>query len=131
MKTGMLGDITFKVSDKTFRTISNLSRSNKADYSTHKLINKKGILEFTGVEPEEIKFEAIFSAWMGENPEKWRKQLDKHLTAGKALKFVLGTKPIGKKWVIESLSFGTDLFWKDGTPGEYKATISLKEYANK
>lgn len=129
MTTGMLGpNITFKVTNKTLRTIKNLSRSNKANYSTHKLINKVGIIEFTGVDPETITFEAIFSAWLGENPEKWRKKLYNLLKKGKAVTFVLGTSPIGGQWVVESLSFNTELFWKDGTPGEYKATIGLKEY---
>lgn len=129
MTTGMLGsDITFKVTNKTLRTISNLSRSNKANYATHKLINKKGILEYTGIDPEEIQFEAIFSAWMGENPETWRKKLYTLLQNGRAVTFVLGTRPIGTRWVVESLSFSTGVFWKDGTPGEYRATISLKEY---
>ena len=129
MTTGMLGpNITFKVTNKTLRTIKNLSRSNKANYSTHKLINKVGIIEFTGVDPETITFEAIFSAWLGENPEKWRKKLYNMLKKGKAVTFVLGTSPIGGQWVVESLSFSTELFWKDGTPGEYKATIGLKEY---
>ena len=129
MTTGMLGpDITFKVTDKTMRMLSDLSRSDKANYSTHKLINKVGILEFTGVDPEEISFEAIFSAWLGEDPEKWRNKLYKLLKKGKAATFVLGTKPIGTQWVVESLSFSTTLFWKDGTPAEYKCTIKLKEY---
>ena len=129
MKTGMLGDVTFEVTDKTFRTISNLSRTNKASFSTHKLVTKKGILEFTGVDPETISFEVLFSAWMGENPETWRKKLVKMLDAGKVVTFVLGTSPIGTRWVIENLTFNTELFWKDGTPGEYKAQVSLKEYA--
>ena len=128
MTTGMLGNVTFTVTNQTMRTLSNLSRSNKANYSTHKLINKVGILEFTGVDPETITFEAIFSAWLGENPENWRNKLYKLLKNGKAVTFVLGTSPIGTQWVIENLSFNTELFWKDGTPGEYKATISLKEY---
>jgi len=129
MKTGMLGDVTFEVTDKTFRTISNLSRSNKANYSTHKLVAKKGILEFTGVDPEQISFEVLFSAWLGENPETWRKKLTTMLEKGKAVIFVLGTSPIGTQWVIESLRFNTELFYKDGTPAEYKVQISLKEYA--
>jgi len=128
MTTGMLGDVTFKVTNETLVMLSNLSRSNKANYSTHKLIGKVGILEFTGVDPEGITFEAIFSAWLGEDPEKWRNKLYKLLKNGKAVPFVLGTSPIGSQWVIESLNFNTELFWKDGTPGEYKATISLKEY---
>lgn len=129
MKTGMLGDVTFEVTDKTFRTINNLSRSNKADYSTHKLVCKKGILEFTGVEPEVITFDVLFSAWLGENPETWRKKLTKMLEDGKAVIFVLGTRPIGTRWVIEDLRYDTGLFYKDGTPAEYKASVSLKEYA--
>ena len=129
MKTGMLGSVTFEVTEKTYRTISNLSRSNKANYSTHKLVAKKGILEFTGVDPETISFEMLFSAWLGENPEKWRKKLNKMLEKGKAVTFVLGTSPIGTKWVIEDLNFTTGLFYKDGTPAEYKATVSLKDYA--
>ena len=129
MKTGMLGSVTFEVTEKTYRTISNLSRSNKANYSTHKLVAKKGILEFTGVDPETISFEMLFSAWLGENPEKWRKKLNKMLEKGKAVTFVLGTSPIGTKWVIEDLNFSTGLFYKDGTPAEYTATVSLKEYA--
>lgn len=129
MKTGMLGDVTFEVTDKTFRTISNLSRSNKANYSTHNLVATKGILEFTGVDPETISFDVLFSAWLGENPETWRRKLNRMLEQGKAVTFVLGTSPIGTQWVIESLSFNTELFYKDGTPAEYKASISLKEYA--
>lgn len=128
MQTGMLGDVVFQVTDKTFRTISNLSRSNKANYTTHKLVAKKGILEYTGVEPETISFEVLFSAWMGENPEVWRRKLNTILERGKAVLFVLGTSPIGTRWVIESLSFDADKFYKDGTPAEYKAKISLKEY---
>jgi len=129
MKTGMLGDVTFEVTEATFRTIFNLSRSKKANYSTHKLVNTKGIVEFTGVDPEKITFEMHFSAWMGENPETWRKKLDRMLDKGKAVTFVLGTSPIGTKWVIEDLNFTTELFWKDGTPGEYKTQITLKEYS--
>lgn len=129
MNVGMLGNVTFEVSDKTFRTISNLSRSNKANYSTHKMVAKKGIVEFTGVDPETISFEAVFSAWFGENPENWRKKLVTMLEKGKAVTFILGTAPIGNMWVIEDLKFDTGLFWKDGTPAEYKASISLKEYS--
>lgn len=128
MKTGMLGNVTFEVTDKTVATIMSLSRSNKANYSTHSLINKKGILEFTGVDPETISFEALFSAWLGVNPETWRRKLNDLLESGKAVVFVLGTSPVGTKWVIESLSFETGLFYKDGTPAEYKASIGLKEY---
>lgn len=129
MKTGMLGTVSFEVTDKTFRTISNLSRSNRANFSVHNLVGKKGILEFTGVEPETITFEVLFSAWLGENPETWRKKLETMLNNGKVVSFVLGTWPIGTQWVIEDLKFDTNLFYKDGTPAEYKASISLKEYA--
>lgn len=128
MKTGMLGNVTFEVSEKTYRTISNLSRSKKANYSTHKLINKKGILEFTGIDPETITFEILYSAWLGSNPEEWRKKLEKIMDKGKAVLFVLGTEPIGTMWVIEDMQATTAYFWKDGTPGEYKIQISLKEY---
>ena len=127
MITGMLGDVTFEVSNETYRTIKNLSRSNKASFATHKLVAKKGIIEFTGVDPEVITFEALFSAWFGENPEIWRKKLTNMMEKGKSVIFVLGTWPLRNRWVIESLDFKTELFYKDGTPGEYKATIGLKE----
>ena len=125
----MLGDVTFEVTDETYRTISNLARSLKANYSTHKLINTTGIIEFNGTDPETISFEILFSAWFGENPETWRKKLETMLRKGKAVTFVLGTWPIGTQWVLESAQFDTGLFYKDGTPAEYKATIGLKEYA--
>ena len=80
MITGMLGDVIFEVSDQTYRTINNLTRNKKANYSTHKLVKKEGILEFTGVDPETISFEILFSAWFGENPETWRKKLDSRST---------------------------------------------------
>jgi phage protein U len=127
MITGMLGDVTFEVSSETYRTIKNLSRSNKANFATHKLVAKKGIIEFTGSEPETITFEAMFSAWFGENPETWRKKLTDLMEKGKSMVFVLGTWPLRNRWVIESLTFNTEFFYKDGTPGEYKASISLKE----
>ena len=127
MITGMLGDVIFEVSDQTYRTINNLTRNKKANYSTHKLVKKEGILEFTGVDPETISFEILFSAWFGENPETWRKKLDTMLTNGKVVTFVLGT-PIGRRWVLEDMSAATQFYYKDGTPADYKVTVNLKEY---
>ena len=129
MTTGMLGDVTFEVTDKTVRTLSSLGRNNKANYATHKLLSKKGVLEFNGVEPETISFDALYSAWLGSNPETWRAKLVDILEQGKAVVFVLGTRPVGTQWVIESLSFNSEYFYKDGTPAEYKVTINLKEYS--
>ena len=128
MITGMLGDVIFEVSDQTYRTINNLTRNEKANYSTQKLVKKEGILEFTGVDPETISFEILFSAWFGENPETWRKKLDTMLTNGKVVTFVLGTKPIGRRWVLEDMSAATQFYYKDGTPADYKVTVNLKEY---
>ena len=128
MITGMLGDVIFEVSDQTYRTINNLTRNKKANYSTHKLVKKEGVLEFTGVDPETISFEILFSAWFGENPETWRKKLDTMLTNGKVVTFVLGTKPIGRRWVLEDMSAATQFYYKDGTPADYKVTVNLKEY---
>ena len=114
MKTGMLGDVPFEVTDKTCRTIRNLSRSNKANYSTHKLVAKKGILEYTGVDPEVISFEVYYSAWLGSNPETWRKKLVKLLEKGKALTFVLGSAdPLftnGKPFTSTFWLKATDMF---------------------
>jgi len=53
-----LGGVVFSVSEKTVKTIKNLSWKTSASYAAHKLHGRKGIIEYTGTEPDEIEFEA-------------------------------------------------------------------------
>ena len=128
MTIGSLGNVPFKVTKKTVQTFTNMSWSTKANYSTHKLHMKTGMLELTGFDPDEISFDMFLSAFMGVKPMKVLKKLQQMLVKGKVCTLVLGTDVIGKKWVITEISRSFKHVYKDGALVSCEVTITLKQY---
>ena len=128
MKVGSLGPVTFEVSEKKYQSLRDLSWKSAARYSTHSIVGKKAILEYTGVDPDEISFELYLSAYLGVNPDRMLQKLEKMLQLGTRHLFILGTRQIGAgSWVITDLNRVAEHHYKDGTVATYTVKIVIKE----
>jgi phage protein U len=125
---GAFGDITFKVSSKTIRTIEKLELNGSVEYGTHKLHNGKTQLEYTGRNPVKGSFPIILSAFVNVNPRKYVQKLERYMNKGKVVPFILGTKKIGKKWVITSVKQTYEYFDPDGDVLSIECEVSIQEY---
>ena len=65
MRIGTLGNLVFQVSSETVQTIDDLQWSGSAQYSTHQRHLGKGLLEFTGVDPDDLSFSIFLSRSLG------------------------------------------------------------------
>jgi phage protein U len=125
---GALGDVVFTVSSKAIQTIEKLELKKSVEFGTHKLHNGKTLLEYTGRNPATGSFPITLSAFLGVNPLKVLKVLEKHLEKGQVLSFTLGTKKIGKKWVITDVQENYTYFDVNGDVLAIDVTVSIKEY---
>lgn len=128
MITGTLGKVVFSISRKKVQTIKSMSWKKQYSYGTHKLYGKKALLEFTGIEPDEIELEMEISAFLGVRPLKMIKSLASIADKHQAVPLVLGTDVIGTKWVITNIDPATDKFYMDGTLVSAKIKVKIKEY---
>ena len=130
MTIGSLGSsVVFSVSDKEVKTITNMSWKTSVSYSVHKLHLRKGLLEYTGENPDEIEFDATFSAFLGVNPLAMCENVRKLMKSRSIVPFILGTDVIGSKWVVTDFDVSADSFFQDGTIMSVNAKIKIKEYA--
>lgn len=130
MTVGNLGSVYFSVSADMVKTLTDLSMNKSINYGSHKVHGGKALLEFIGIEPDEISFSVEMSAFLGVNPTTMIDALDRMADAGQAVAFVLGTKIYGPgKWVITNLGKAFGQTYKDGALLTAKVKISLKEYA--
>ena len=128
MIIGTLGDVVFKVSAKKVQTIQSMSWKKSYRYSTHNMYGRKGLVEYTGMDPDEIELDMEFSIFMGVNPMKMINALHKMANKHKLAKLVLGNKVIGSSWVITGIQIGAEKYFADGTMMEASLQVSIKEY---
>lgn len=130
-KIGTLGKIVFSVSDKTVKTLDGLQIESKTSYARHTRQGKKPLLEFQYNETDTASFSIYLSAFLGVNPLKMQKKLDKYRKSGKILSLVIGGRKYGKKWVITEHSKGYKQFDHKGNLLVAESQISLEEYAKR
>ena len=65
---GCLGDIAFTVSSSVVRTLDNFQWSGSARYAAHQRHLGRGLLEFTGMDPDKITFDIQLLVEHGVNP---------------------------------------------------------------
>ena len=128
MITGTLGKVVFRIEKKKVQTIKSMTWKKQFSYGTHKLYGKKALLEFTGIEPDEIELEMEITAFLGVRPLKMIKSLAAIAEKHEAVPLVLGTDVIGTKWVITNIEPATDRFYMDGTLVSAKIKVKIKEY---
>ena len=125
MNIASLGDVTFSVSDSVIQTFRNLKYTESASYSQHKPHGRMAVPEFTGFDAPQITFEITLSAYFGVNPRKEYDKLREMLLAKKGYALAIGTELFGDLWLVTNLSRAFDYLYKDGTPTQYKVSITL------
>ena len=130
-KLGTLGNIVFSVSDKKVQTFNEMSLETSAKYYTHDRHLKKPLLEFGGMESDKLSFSMHHSVFLGVNPEKQVKQIDRYVKEGKVLSLIIGGKRYGSKWVITKHYKSYKKFDKKGNALIVESKITLEEYASR
>lgn len=130
-KIGTLGDIVFQVSDKKIQTFKNLQIESKTEFAKTTRHLKKPLLEFQYNDTDTASLEIYLSAYLGVNPEKMIKKIDKYRTTGKILALIIGGERYGTKWVITSVSKDYKQFDNKGNLLVAECKISLLEYAER
>ncbi len=126
---GTLGCVIFEVSEDSIKTFQDLSFSRQANYTEHKIINSKGLLEFTGLNAVTCSLKIILDASLGLIPAEELKTLRDMLNNHEAVAFILGGEVQGQGlWVIESMNETLELITNNGEIFRASVNLSLKEY---
>jgi len=128
MTIGTLGNVVFSVSSKKVQTFNNLSWKKSYKYATHNMFGRKGLVEYTGMDPDEIELDMDFSIFTGVNPMKMLKALEKMAKKHKIAKLIIGQEVIGNSWVITGIQVESQTFFRDGTMMAASVKVSIKEY---
>lgn len=126
---GALGDVTFEVSISKVFTFDNLNFSHSAKYTEHSIHNRKGVLEFTGINASSASLTIKLDAHLGITPEYELDRLHELLENHTAIPFILDGKIQGwSRWVIESLEESHKIIDNTGALISAEVNIKLKEY---
>lgn len=127
MRVGSFGSVVFSVSPRKIETFKNLKRSGSVSFSEHKRHNGKSILEFTGINSEDISFSVTLSTELGIDVEKEIEKIIDIEKKGTAQYLVIGKKIYGK-FVLTKHSVTYKFHDKRGTPVVAELSLTLKEY---
>ena len=124
-----LGDFEFSVSAQNIRTFNSLKFSHSASFTEHKILNSKGLLEFTNLSSStcslNIHLNKILTIDIPGIVSYFREQLNE----ANALAFIIGEQVIGEGlWVIESLDEDYKYISNTGEIYEADLALKLKEY---
>ena len=123
-----LGSYEFEVSSERTKTFTDLRFTHSASYAEHKVIGRKGIIEFTGLNASSGSLSVKFSADLGVNPAIEIKALRELMNNHELLVFTLGGEVVGEGyWVIESLDEEDKRIDAWGNIIEASISIKLKE----
>ena len=129
---GALGDIIFSVSRNRINTIDGVKWETGVRYAQHDRHLKIPLLEFTGNSVDTISFNLYYSVFLGVDPMKEIVKILNAQRAGKAMRFVIGTKAYGHyKWVITKTSKGLERYDAKGNLLVATVSITLTEYVNR
>ena len=123
---GTLGTITFKVSEDTIRTFTNLSRTGSARFQQHDVIGKKPVLEFIGPDLDAVTLPVRLDVKYGLNPQNEINAMREAMNAGEGLSFLIGGKFLGD-FVIESVADTWETTDNRGNLLKATVLLSLKE----
>ncbi len=126
---GTLGSIEFTVSEEQIRTFRDLSFTHSASYAEHKILGRKGLLEFTGINASTCSMKIFLDAGFGVNPADELRTLYEAMNKHEAVAFTLGGQVMGAGlWVIESLNETHSIIGAGGVLMRAEVSLSLKEY---
>lgn len=129
---GCLGDIAFTVSSSVVRTLDNFQWSGSARYAAHQRHLGRGLLEFTGVDPDKISFDMTLSTQLGASPVRELSKIAKYESKGRTLPLTIGSKAYGTyRWVITGHSVKAKTFDRRGNLSVVVVSVNLQEYARR
>lgn len=128
-QVGVLGDVTFQVSDQTVHTLSNWQWSGSARYATHNRHGYHALTEFTGLDPDQITFDLQLFQELGVDPMTEIVKLWKYEREGTAVPLTIGQHCYGKyRWTIISHEMQIDNTDKEGNLKGAVVSVTLQEY---
>lgn len=128
---GQLGDYEFEVSTESVKTFDGLKFSNSAGYTEHKVLARKGLLEFTGLNASTASLKMILNERLGVDVLEEIAAFYEYMNDGTALVFMLGDEVMGEDmWVIESLDEAYTEIDNKGRVIGAELTLKLKEYVS-
>ncbi len=126
---GCLGDIVFEVSSETVETIDNMVWSGSVRYGVHQRHGTNALTEFTGIDPDQISFDIVLSAYLGVNPNAEVVKIWNYERNGQAVPLVIGNKAYGKyRWSIVDHKMKMQTFDNEGDVTSAVVSVSLQEY---
>ena len=126
---GQLGDYEFEVSAESVKTFDGLKFSNSASYTEHKVLGRKGVLEFTGLNASSASLKISLNEYLGVDVLEEIAAFYEYMNEGTALVFMLGGEVMGEDmWVIESLDEEYTEIDNQGGVRRADITLKLKEY---
>lgn len=129
---GCLGDIAFTVSASVVRTLDNFQWSGSARYAAHQRHLGRGLLEFTGVDPDKISFDMTLSTQLGASPAREISKIAKYESEGRTLPLTIGSKAYGTyRWVITGHSVKAKTFDRRGNLSVVVVSVNLQEYVRR
>lgn len=124
-----LGDFTFEVNAQNITTFTDLKFQNSANYTEHKILNRKGLLEFTGLNASTASLNIHLDSQVSEDIEGTISYFYEMMNAGEALLFMIGDNVMGEGfWVIESLDESYTRIDNLGRFLMVDLALKLKEY---
>lgn len=129
MVVGCLGDIVFQVSEETVETLQDVEWSGEARYTVHQRHLQNALTEFTGVEPDKIRFSMQLTPLLGVDIIGELVKIWTYERSGEAVPLVIGDKPYGKyRWSIVKHSSKYGESDSQGNPLLATVAVELQEY---
>ena len=113
------------------RTFRDLKKSYSASYTEHKILGRKGLLEFTGTNASTCSLTIRLTRGMGFtiDPVREINALYGHMRQADALPFVVGGNVIGEGlWVIEGIDTDYKIIGAAGQVMDIEISLKLREY---
>lgn len=121
------GKITFKVTEDEIKIFDNFNITRKARYVAHDRINNKPLLQFMGLEADNISFNMQLVQGITGNVSDDLKTLQDMFKRAEANALFLGQKKLGS-FVIESMNEAYRMIDNLGNLEVVNVNLSLREY---
>lgn len=130
MKVGALGGIAFEVKSSKISTVRSVSWKGSSTYAVHKRHMGKGLVEYTGSDPQTISFSMRLSKSLGSSPSSAISLLKSYEENGTVVQFVLGTKSYGS-FIVQTHTVKGEEYTKKGTLIGADISVTIIEYAKR
>lgn len=128
-EVGYLGKVQFIVREDAIMTISNFVMNRSISCGEHARHGRSALVEFTGINAEEVTFDIFISRYLGFGPLTETAKLKNYMYAGTALPLKIGEYRFGRdRWIITNLSFRGDNSTKRHNWGTALVSVTLKGY---